>query len=257
VAGSPARPGENLASDEDHSARRRNKAGFVDVMAFFLFEDDGFNERSEILVGSAVAQQKAEIVVILAEKAGAELAVGSEADARAMAAESLRDGRDEADFARSAVGKPIFAGGLAGLVWNGNERPAGMDAGMDFRGRNNQVARPMAVGVEGHELNEAHDDAAIAREFGEGFDFILVETAHENGVDLDGSEAGGLRGVNAGHDGRKGFGAGDTLESCGIERVETDIDAAQSGGDKRRAAVAEEKTVGGHGKIGKAESGKA
>jgi len=247
----------NLAADEDHGARGRHEAGIVDVVTFFLFDNDGFDERSEIFVGSAVAQQKAEIMVVLAEKAGAKLAVGGEANTRAMATERLRDGGNQADFTGGAIGKAVFAGRFARFVGNGNERPTGVNAVADFRGRNDQITRPVAIGVERHELYEAHDDAAIAREFGKGLDFIFVEAAHENGVDLDGSEAGGLRGVNSGHDGRECLAAGDALEFCGIERIETDVDAVKASGDERNAAIGEEKAVGGHGKVREAESGEA
>ena len=72
-------------------------------------------------------------MIVLAEKAGAEFAVGGDANARAVAAERLRDRGDEADFA-AAIGEAIFAGGFAAFVGDGDERPAGFDAALDFRG---------------------------------------------------------------------------------------------------------------------------
>src|SRR5258707_14329143 len=92
-----------LAADEDHGARGRHESRFVDAMAGFFFSDHGANSLFNVLVGGAVAEQGAEIVVILAEKAGADLAVGSEANAGAVAAEGLRDGSDRAILAGAAA----------------------------------------------------------------------------------------------------------------------------------------------------------
>ena len=66
-------------------------------------------------------------MVFLAEKAGAQFAVGGEPEARAMAAEGLRDRRDQADFA-AAVGEAEFARRFAALVDHGHQRPARGDA---------------------------------------------------------------------------------------------------------------------------------
>ncbi len=131
-------------------------------MAGFFFSDHGANSLLNVLVGGAVAEQGAEIVVILAEEAGADLAVGGEANAGAVAAEGLRDGSDQANFAGRAVRKFILARGFTLRVRNLDQRPLRVDAAKDFFGGNHQFARPVTVGIEGHEFDEAHDYAAIA-----------------------------------------------------------------------------------------------
>src|ERR1700687_1209783 len=98
-------------------------------------------------------------MIVLAEQAGAELAVRSQADAGAVATEGLRHWGDEADFTGCAIGKTVFASGLAALVRNLHERPAGLDALVDFRGGDDEIAGPMAVGIERHEFDKAHDHA--------------------------------------------------------------------------------------------------
>jgi len=192
-------------------------------------------------------------VIFLAEEAGAKFSVGGEANARTVAAERLRDGSDEPDFAGSAIGETIFARGLAAFVRNLHERPAFMDAAVDFRSGNNEIARPMAIRVERHEFDEAHDDAAFAREGGERFDFVIVKATDEDGVYFDRSETGFLRGVDAVHDGSERFGARDALEFGRVERIETDVDAAQPYGDEAVAAFGQQMAVGGHGEIFDAE----
>src|SRR3989441_10154662 len=104
-------------------------------MALLFFHDVGADKVPDFIVARTIAQQKAQVMIVLAEEAGAELAVGGEPDARAMAAEGLRDGGDEADLAGSSIGEAGFAGGFAALVRDLHKRPASVDALIDFRGR--------------------------------------------------------------------------------------------------------------------------
>src|SRR5467141_903750 len=128
-------------------------------MALFFFHDNRADIGNQILVGRSLAKQGPQVMIVLAEQAGAELAIGSQPDAGAMAAEGLGDGSDEADFTGCAVGKTVLASGLAALVRNLHERPAGVDSLVDFRGGDDDVARPVAVGIE---RIEADVDAAEA-----------------------------------------------------------------------------------------------
>src|SRR5260370_30504532 len=113
-------------------------------------------------------------MVVLAEQAGAELAIGGQPDAGTMAAEGLGDRGDQADFTRCAVGKAVFAGGFAALVRNLFEWPAGVDTLVNFRGRNNQAACPVAVGIEGNKINKTRDVARFAGLRGEEFALVAV-----------------------------------------------------------------------------------
>src|SRR5258708_36755234 len=82
-----------LAADEDHRPRGRHESRFVDAMAGFFFSDHGANSLLNVLVGGAVAEQGAEIVVILAEEAGAGRAVGGGGNVGAVAAGGPGEGR--------------------------------------------------------------------------------------------------------------------------------------------------------------------
>jgi len=74
-----------LAPDEDHGAGRRHKTGLIDAVAFFFFVDHRADIEGQILVGGPIAEQEAKVMVLLTEKAGAELAVGGNAYARTEA----------------------------------------------------------------------------------------------------------------------------------------------------------------------------
>src|SRR3989442_16009986 len=87
-------------------------------------------------------------MIVLAEQAGAELAIGSQPDAGTVTAERLGHRGDEAGFAGRAVSKAVFAGGFAALVGDLHDRPARVDAAVNLRGRYNEVGRPMAVCME-------------------------------------------------------------------------------------------------------------
>src|SRR5260221_8163804 len=122
-----------LTTDKHHGTRRRPEIRFVDTMAFFLFASHGTNVGSQILVAGIFSQQTAQIVIILAEKAGTELAIGGQPDARTVSAERLRDRSDESDFAGSAVSETIFTGGFACFVRNMHPPPARGDSRLKFR----------------------------------------------------------------------------------------------------------------------------
>src|SRR5258706_9094150 len=98
-----------------------------------------------------------------------------------MAAEGLSDRSDEADFAGRAVGKTELARGLAALVGDLLERPAGVDALVDLGGRNNEAASPMAVGGEPHEFDKAHEDAGLAGGGKGNLDFAVVDGPGKEG----------------------------------------------------------------------------
>src|SRR5882724_4062932 len=243
----------SLASDKNHGARGGDKTGLIDAVAFFFLHDDGGDVGDQVLVGGAFAQHGAQVVIVLAEKAGAKLAVGGKTDARAVAAEWLRYRSDEADFAGGAIRETVFARGFAALVRNLYQRPARVNALLDFRGGDDEIPRPVAVGIEGHEFDEAHDDTALAGKFREGFDFIVIESADEDGVHFGGREARFLSGFDAVHDLGERFGTRDVFESGRVERIEADVDATETGGDEPVAAFGEEVAVGGHGEVFDAE----
>src|SRR6266852_2164315 len=93
-----------LPADEHHSTRGRYEVGGVDPVTLFFFHYDGADIGDQILVGSPFAKQRSQVVVVLTEKAGTQLPIGGQADARAVAAERLRHRSDQADLPRSAIG---------------------------------------------------------------------------------------------------------------------------------------------------------
>src|ERR1700731_5125826 len=100
-----------LSSDVDHGARGGDEVGFSDVVALFLVEDDFANEGFQFGVGGAAAHLGVQVVIPDGEEAGSNFAVGGDADAAAVSAEGVRDGRDDADFAQ-AVFEAVAPGGF-------------------------------------------------------------------------------------------------------------------------------------------------
>src|SRR5262245_159548 len=86
-----------LAADLAHRARSAFERIALVNFVLQLFVADRFDEHAgQVSVGDAVAQRTAQVPLVDGEQTGAELAVGSQADAIAGAAEGLRDGVDEA-----------------------------------------------------------------------------------------------------------------------------------------------------------------
>src|ERR1700676_2255219 len=177
-----------LPADEHHSTRGWYEIRGIDPVTLFFFQYHRADIGDQILVASSFAEKRAEVVVVLAEKTSAQLAVRGQADTRAVAAEGLRHRSDQADLARRAVGKAVFTSGFAPLVRNLLQRPPGMNALVHFPRGDHQAARPMPVGVEWHEFDEAHDHPALAGKAGKGFHFVVIYAAHEHGVYFSGGQ---------------------------------------------------------------------
>src|SRR4029078_5045621 len=88
-----------LTADEAHRAGGLFAVGLVDVVARLLLEHDRLDVVGRRGGVGAGAEHVAQRVFRLGEEAGAYLAVGGEADARAGAAEGLGDGGGDADVA--------------------------------------------------------------------------------------------------------------------------------------------------------------
>ena len=71
------------------------------------------------------------------------------------------------------------------------ERPDRRDPLQNFLRGNDAIPRRFAHVTDGHQLDEAHVPWVIQREAREGFDLIVVDSAHDDDVDLDRPQAGG------------------------------------------------------------------
>src|SRR5579872_3229853 len=193
------RHGLSSTTNIDHRPRRRNKIRLVDPVAGFLFHDDAANFGHNFVVAGTAAKQALQIMIVLAEQACAQLSIGGQPDTRTESAKWLRHGSDESDFA-APVDETIFARRFAAFVRDGNHRPARFDPPSNFLGGHKEVTRPRAVRVEGHELDEAHNQVALARERSEGLHFVVIQAANQHGVNLYGTQRRRLRRVNPRHD---------------------------------------------------------
>ena len=90
--------------------------------------------------------------------------------------------------------------------------------------------RPGAVGVERHELDEAHAHALGSPEGGEVDDLVVVHAPHHHAVDLHRVEPGVERGVDAGEHLVEVVAPGEARRTVGPQRVERDVDPPQAGG---------------------------
>src|SRR5580700_3981004 len=107
-----------LSTNKHHSTGGWHEIGGIDPVALLFFHHHRANIDTQIVIRSAFSQQRSQVVIVLAEKAGAQLAVRGQPNARAVSAERLSDRSNQTDFARSAVGETVLARGLAALVRN-------------------------------------------------------------------------------------------------------------------------------------------
>ena len=88
----------------------------------FFFLDHAANEFRQLFVRGAAAHLAVQIVVPDGKQAGANFAVGGDANAAAVSAERMRHRRDDSDFS-DAVVEAIAARGFAAGVRNFHQRP--------------------------------------------------------------------------------------------------------------------------------------
>jgi hypothetical protein len=123
---------------------------------------------------------------------------------------------------------------------------AALDAFEDFAAGDDEVALPRVRGIERHKFDEAHGEFAFAGEFGEGLDFVVVDAADDDGVDLDGVHAEFAGETDAGENAGEAVAAGDFLKVCAVERIEAEADALESGFAKGASLLGKKVTVAGH-----------
>src|SRR6185437_12766661 len=128
-----------LPTDGYHRARGGQETRLVDAMPFSFLRDDVANPLANFAVGRAVSQQRSQIVIVLAEEAGPQFAVGGQADARAESTKGLRHRRNQADLA-APVGEPVLARRLAAFMRHRHQRPLRRNPPVDFLAGNEEFA---------------------------------------------------------------------------------------------------------------------
>src|SRR5271167_4475434 len=79
-----------LSADEHHGTRRGHEIRGVDAVSFFFLVHYTADVGRHIVVGRALAEHAAQVMIFFAEEAGSQLSIGGQANARAMSTEGLR-----------------------------------------------------------------------------------------------------------------------------------------------------------------------
>src|SRR3954471_19418636 len=152
---------------------------------------------TDLVVRSAAAQQRLQVVSRLGEEAGIERALGRQAHARAGGAERLRHRGDDADLPAAVDVAPAL-GDFAGVVRVDRlELPALADAAHHLGGRHHVVHPPAVGAADIHEFDKAHDVTGAAPALGHLQDAVVIHAALHHHVDLDRLEAGCCAGLDA------------------------------------------------------------
>src|SRR5690606_22238607 len=154
-------------------------------------------ETDEVRIARAAAQRAAQVDAAGRKETRVKRAVGGEPRAVAIAAERLADGRDEADLALAVVERVALRDLAAVVRVERVHGPAGMDAVEQLLRRHDLARLPAVDGADVHVLDEAHDDTAAAEVLDEVENRMIVPTALDDDVDLDGLDTGAARGVDS------------------------------------------------------------
>jgi hypothetical protein len=148
------------------------------VVPFFFLFNRIVDELRQFFVPGAATHQFVQIVIRDGKQAGANLAIGSNANATAVSAEGMRNWRNDPDLAGTVI-KPVAASGRAALMGNLHQWPILGPAMNDLVERDHNFRRLSASLFERHEFDETHHDIFFATKPADGNDLVLVEAAQE------------------------------------------------------------------------------
>src|SRR5690554_2859893 len=157
---------------------------------------DVLQKTDQLGVARAGTERRAQVRALRREQARIKLPVRGQPCAMAVAAERIRDRRDEADLALP-VDEAIALRDLAAIVLVERlKRPARADLLDELLRRHDLVAAPAVQRADVHVFDEPDDDAGAAETLDEIEDAALVLAALHHRVDLDRREARGPGGVD-------------------------------------------------------------
>ena len=208
----------------------------------------GFDPGRELVIGLAGTHRRHQIELLGGEQTRTELALRREAHPITVATERLGHRGDHADRAATVeIAEPVGWGRTARRQLL--ERVDGADRFDDLVLADDLVVHPVTVGIERHELDEAHLDVTVAAEFGERHDLVVVDATFDDGVDLDRREPGFLGRLDAVEHTLEFVAARHLMESRAVEGVEADVDPTQPCVTQRLGHQAHRGAVGGHRQI--------
>ena len=184
----------------------------------------------------AGAQRAAQVGLLAGEQAVAHLAVGGEPDPVAVAAERPGHRGDHADGAGPAVDREQLGRARCPAA----PRPSVRSNSAPSRSRISSavtmsLAPPAVLGVERHLLDEPQLVAAVEAPAEQLGRLVVVDAAHQDGVDLDRPQPGGVGRGEPGDDVVEPVAQGELVEGLRAHGVEADVDPVEAGRGQRRA----------------------
>ena len=215
--------------------------------------DGGFDVGVRHATTAVAAHQGAQVVALAGEEAQEQLAIHGQAGAVAVAAEGLGDAADHAHLAQRGVVAAVRAGvapALGGFALGGGAQRYQGEFGLqqtDHVGAGQHLVHAPAVGgAHVHVLDEAQHHAGAAKVPRHGQDLAVVGAALDHHVDLDGRQAGVLRGLDAGqHVGHREIDVVHATEHGVVQAVQADGHAVQPGFAQRARLARQQRGVGG------------
>ena len=195
------------------------------------------------------AQRRPDVGLLPREQAVADLPVGGQPDAVTTAAERPADTRDDADRRRSAIDEKLL-GRCRPAFGDRRQLVLARQHRLDLGRRHHDGAVPAVLRVEWHLLDEPKRQVAIEAVVQQVKCFVVVDAAHQHGVDLHGHQAERQSTVQAGEHVVEPVSARERHEGFPIQRVQTHIDAVQPRAGQCFDNLREADAVGGHGQLG-------
>src|SRR6266446_2596387 len=176
------------------------------------------------------AKRRSKIRLFCPEKTCAKTAISHEPHSVAAAAVSMRHGRDNADSAHGAVKPKVARRAIPSYRTdrrlNGRK---GLDHLQNLVARHHMIPCELAHFSNGHQLDEPHMPIVLKSKPRKIADFVVVYSAHDDDIDLDRRQPGGLRGHQSSNGIEIDVSPGDCPDSIGSERIGAHVDAIEPG----------------------------
>ncbi|VTR70961.1 hypothetical protein DESC_870117 [Desulfosarcina cetonica] len=232
-----------------HLILNRAAVDGTELMSGGFFLGGGSENLDQLLIGATASENFPEGFVVIRKKAGPQFSVGRQTQTIALAAEVMAQGADEADFTWRAGNAKSPGGAVVATVFNGNQFPQRRaDAFLDF-GRQDLILRTRAAVADGHVFDEADVEGIRQREPAEIDDFVVVDAPHGHGVDLDRGKTDCMGALDSRPHAIKHVIAGNVGIAFAFQRIQADVDAADTGIENPLGIGFEQHAVGGQGDI--------
>jgi hypothetical protein len=234
-----------LTSDAGHAALRPLIKNQISRVMIDLGPDRRLNQINQFCFTASGPQGDFDVDLLIPEQARAQFPFRCKPQSIAGMAKMVTDSTDQTDFpfARS---QPIAPGRTVGCTTvDGLQSRQTLQTMAHFVNGHQFTLLPQMPASDGHEFDKTHRQCFLNRPSCKVFQLVVVYAANNDHVNLDGIEPNPAGPLDPSQDALEMVSFGDFPELQGIQGIQTDIQAPESGGIQDWGHLFQQYAVGG------------